>query len=379
MTPPDVLVVGAGIVGAAIAHELRQRGITVSLLDARCPAATDAGMGHLVTMEDDAAEFALARASMTVWREWQPRLPSACAFAEIGTLWLAADEAEVHEAQRKQQRLAAGGVASEWLDAAQLKQAEPHLAADLAGGLRVPGDAIVYAPAVARWLLRQAPSDGADVRRHEPELEPAEVVAIEADGSTLRLADGTTRSAGCIVLATGADARALCPELPVVPKKGHLIITDRYPGTVRHQLVELGYAASTQATSGINVAFNLQPRPTGQLLIGSSRQFDSADASVDADVIARMLKRALRYMPALARMNAIRSWTGLRPATPDGLPIIGPHPSRPRLWLAVGHEGLGVTTAPGTALLIAAGITGAAPPLDAAPYRAARFELKAAA
>jgi glycine/D-amino acid oxidase-like deaminating enzyme len=86
-----------------------------------------------------------------------------------------------------------------------------------------------------------------------------------------------------------------------------------------------------------------------------------------------MLRRAVRYLPALARMTALRSWAGLRPATPDGLPIIGPHPSRPGLWLAVGHEGLGVTTAPATAALVAAGITGAAAPLDPRPYRAERL------
>ncbi|MBV8123285.1 MAG: FAD-dependent oxidoreductase, partial [Paucibacter sp.] len=70
----------------------------------------------------------------------------------------------------------------------------------------------------------------------------------------------------------------------------------------------------------------------------------------------------------------IRCWTGFRAATPDSLPIIGPHPTHPGLWLAVGHEGLGVTTAPGTARLLAAQITGAAPPFDARPYLAQRFE-----
>jgi glycine/D-amino acid oxidase-like deaminating enzyme len=108
-------------------------------------------------------------------------------------------------------------------------------------------------------------------------------------------------------------------------------------------------------------------------LIGSSRQFDTTDPAVEAPMLARMLARALDYMPALAGLNAVRTWTGFRAATPDGLPIIGRHPRQPGLWLAVGHEGLGVTTAPATARLLAAQLTGAALPFDAAPYGMQRF------
>jgi glycine/D-amino acid oxidase-like deaminating enzyme len=125
------------------------------------------------------------------------------------------------------------------------------------------------------------------------------------------------------------------------------------------------------------VAFNLQPRPTGQVLIGSSRQFDDSSAEVDADMLAQMLERALSYMPALADLNAIRCWTGLRAATPDSLPLLGPHPQHPGLWLAVGHEGLGVTTAPASARLLAAQITGRRAELDPAPYLPQRFGMAA--
>ena len=166
----------------------------------------------------------------------------------------------------------------------------------------------------------------------------------------------------------------LCPGLPLRPKKGHLVITDRYPGTVHHQLVELGYITSAHHSDGTSVAFNVQPRPTGQLLIGSSREFDTTDPAVNHAVLARMLQRALSYLPGLADLNAIRTWTGFRAATPDSLPIIGPHPTHPHLWLAVGHEGLGVTTAPSTAQLLAAQITGSTPPIDPMPYAAQRFD-----
>ncbi len=194
-----------------------------------------------------------------------------------------------------------------------------------------------------------------------------------ADGSRLRLADGRWLSAEALVLANGIHAGELCAELPIRPKKGHLLITDRYPGTLRHQLVELGYVSSAHASSGTSVAFNAQPRPTGQVFLGSSRQFDTLDPQVEGPVLARMLRRALDYLPGLAGLNAIRAWTGFRAATPDGLPLLGEHPAQPGLWLAVGHEGLGVTTAPGSARLLAAQLFGETPPLDATPYLPQRF------
>jgi glycine/D-amino acid oxidase-like deaminating enzyme len=138
-------------------------------------------------------------------------------------------------------------------------------------------------------------------------------------------------------------------------------------------LVELGYIKSSHHSTGPSVAFNIQPRPTGQLMIGSSRQFDTTDPAVEPDMLARMLHRTLEYLPGIDDLTVIRSWTGFRAATPDSLPLIGPHPQREGLWLAVGHEGLGVTTAPGTARLIAAQLTGMTMPFDAAPYRPDRF------
>jgi D-hydroxyproline dehydrogenase subunit beta len=355
----DVIVIGAGIVGAACAHALAQAGRKVLVLDARIGGATGAGMGHLMVMDDNAAELELSRRSVAQWRALAPRMSEDCAYSPCGTLWIAANDEEMAEAERKRQRLHAYGIDSRLLTASELASAEPALRKGLAGALEVPGDGILYAPNAARWLLAQA----ADLVR----IEHATVAAIQDDG-TLRLADGSRRRAPQIVLANGIQATALCPELPIRPKKGHLLITDRYPGTVHHQLVELGYVTSAHHSDGDSVAFNVQPRPTGQLLVGSSRQFDTTDPAVEAPMLARMLQRTLDYLPGLANLNAVRSWTGMRAASPDGLPLLGRHPWREKLWLAVGHEGLGVTTAPGSAHLLAALMTGATPDFDPAPY-----------
>lgn len=361
----DVLIVGAGIIGAACAHHLANAGLSVHVVDANLKGATQAGMGHLVVMDACPAELALSSLSMNTWRQWGPRMNAAdpaCAYTECGTLWVATDSNDMAEAARKQARLRQHGVAATLLDAQQLADAEPFLRTGLAGALHVPGDGLVYAPNAARWLLTHAPPGVS--------FEAAHVGKI--DGQGVVLADGSRRNAGAVVLAAGMSATRLCDDLPLTPKKGHLAITDRYPTGIRHQLVELGYMASTQQRDGAAVAFNVQPRPTGQLLIGSSRQVGQADSDIDPALLSRMVKRAIDFLPGLSGMNLIRSWTGIRAATPDGLPLIGPHPARPGLWLALGHEGLGVTTAPATAALLTALMTNAIPPLAAAPFAPSR-------
>jgi glycine/D-amino acid oxidase-like deaminating enzyme len=314
-------------------------------------------------MDDNAAEMALSQYSVAAWAALAGRMPADCAYQACGTLWVAADAAEMAGAEDKRVRLQAHGLVCSLLTAAQLALAEPGLRSGLAGGLLVPGDGTLYAPNAARWLLGLLPE--------KVSVQHGWVTQI--DGNTVVLQDGSRLSAPQLLLATGLQATQLVPGLPIRPKKGHLLITDRYPSTVAHQLVELGYITSAHHSEGPSVAFNVQPRPTGQLLIGSSRQFDTECRHVEPQMLSIMLQRAIAYMPGIAELNAIRTWTGLRPATPDSLPILDRHPDNAHLWLAVGHEGLGVTTATGTADIVAALMTAAPPPLDAALYALARF------
>ncbi|WP_395407604.1 NAD(P)/FAD-dependent oxidoreductase [Pseudoduganella sp. UC29_106] len=362
----DVLVVGAGIVGAAVADALTAHGLQVLVIeqDTVGSGATAAGMGHLVAMDDNAAELALTSRSLELWRDFVAEHPEQHEYSRCGTIWVAADEEELAAARAKAAKMCAYGLPCSMLDEQLMAQLEPRLRPGLAGGLLVHGDGLVYPPKSARILMDRARSRGA-------QLMAGEVRAI-GDGS-VQLSDGTRLSAGSVVLAAGSRCTALLPELPVVPKKGHVMITDRYPGFVRHQLVELGYIKSAHAVSGDSVAFNLQPRPTGQVLIGSSRQFDTTDLAAEPAMMARMLRHACSFTPALADLNVLRCWTGLRAATPDGLPLIGPHAARRGLWLATGHEGLGITTSLATAELLAAQMLGLEQSVPHEPFLPTRF------
>lgn len=360
---PDALVVGAGVVGAACARALASAGLRVELLEAAFTGsgATGAGMGHIVVMDDSPAQLALTRASATLLEEVAEALPAAVELTRTGTLWIAADEAELAQARSKVEAYLAAGVDAQLLDSSALAEAEPQLRPGLAGAALVPGDTVLYPPGLARWL---AGAPGVVLR------EGVRVSSVEPGG--VRLEDGTERSAGCVVLATGAAAARLAPGLPVQPRRGHLVVSDRYPGFCRHQLVELGYARSAHDVTRDSVAFNVQPRGNGQLLVGSSRELAGWDARVDRTVVARMLGRACAHLPGLAGLSMLRTWTGFRPATPDGLPLIGRCPRPPSVWVAAGHEGLGVSTALATGRLLAELVTGAAPFLDPAPYDPSR-------
>lgn len=367
MTPTaDVAIAGGGIVGAACADALACEGLRVTVIesDFAGAGATAAGMGHILVMDDSEAEFALTRYSRDLWLAAAGSLPPEAEVDFCGTLWVAADEEEMAEVHRKAQFASARGVRAEALDADSLAKAEPNLRRPLSGALYVPDDIVIYAPCAAQWLIGQACRRGAA-------LESGHVVGM--DGGGVRLADGRRISAGATVCAAGVQSAALFPELALEPRKGHLAITDRYPGFVRHQLVELGYLKSAHGEASESVAFNVQPRKTGQLLIGSSRQYSVTRPGVDPGVFRRMIERALWYMPDLARLSVIRSWTGFRPSTPDKLPAIGPCPEHDNVWLATGHEGVGIASSLGTARILADLIMGRTPAIDPSPYSPARL------
>lgn len=363
---PDVVVVGAGIVGAACADAFSAEGLSVAVVEADVigGGATAAGMGHLVVMDDSEEEFALSRYSCELWRTLAPELPAKAEFTGAGTIWVAADTEEFAVVESKHSYYAARGVDTQILDSKTLAEAEPNLRNGLAGGLLVPGDGVVYAPTVAQWFVDRAVGRGA--RLHVGKR----VTTVRGDGVTL--ADGSTIPAGMVVNAAGTWATGLTAGIDVRPRKGHLVITDRYPEFVRHQLIELGYLKSAHGTASESVAFNVQPRPTGQLLIGSSRQFGDESSAVDHKILKAMVRRAVEYMPGLAQLSAIRTWTGFRAATPDKNPLIGP---LDEVYLATGHEGLGITTSLGTARLIVDHHLGRETAIPIEPYLPARVGL----
>lgn len=342
----DVAIIGAGIVGAACAREAVGAKLKTAIIEAKIigGGATAAGMGHLVVMDDSESQFALTNFSCKLWRELKEELPGTVEYDTCGTIWVATDDQEMAEVRRKESYYRERAVAVEVLDAKALSDAEPNLRPGLVGGLRVPNDSVIYPPCAAKFLVDLAVAAGAEL------FLGKQVTSIDED--KIHLNDGSSISAGVVVNAAGSWSPSLTSGIDVKKRKGHLLITDRYPKFLKHQLVELGYLKSAHSVTSDSVAFNIQPRKTGQMLIGSSRQYGVESSEIDQGIMSRMLARALEYMPGLGQLSSIRGWTGFRAATPDKLPLIGPDFRKKRLYLATGHEGLGITTSVGTARLL---------------------------
>ena len=364
----DVIIIGAGIVGCACAREFAKEGLRVAIIERDHPngATTAAGMGHVVVLDDSPAQLALTQYSRSLWRELATELPAAAEYEPCGTIWVAADEEELAEVQAKQATFAGAGIQSFALSAKELADAEPNLRAGLAGALLVPEDVVLCPPAAAAYFLDEAVKHGAVLLRHQP--------VMQAGKGAVRLTDGTELTSNVIVLATGVET-SLVPWLPIQKRKGHLVLTERQPGFLSHQLVELGYLKSAHKLAVDSVAFNIQPRRGGELIIGSSRQYGNEDSAVDGAILQALLEQAYSYMPALRQVQTIRTWTGFRAATPDKLPLIGPTEDS-SLFLAVGFEGLGITSAPGAARLLADHVLRRPCAIPIEPYLPARVGLK---
>ena len=358
----DVVIVGAGIVGAACADEFARRGLRVLVIERESvgSGATATGMGHIVVMDDSEAQFALTRYSQKLWQALRTELRADCEYEQCGTIWVAADEEEFAEVRRKHGYYAERGVPTRVLDAQELRRLEPNLREGLSGGLLVAEDAVLYPPCVTQFLMERA-------RRRRAQLRVG-TAAVQMSQGRVRLSDGVEIAGEIIVNAAGAWSPELTGGIEIRKRKGHLVLTDRHPGFVRHEVVELGYLKSAHAVESDSVAFNVQPRRNGQILIGSSRQYGAEHEAVDQEILRRMLQRAQEYMPGLAAMPAVRTWTGFRPATPDKLPLIGACAEDKSVFLAAGHEGLGITASLGTAKILVDTITGVTPEIPIEPY-----------
>src|SRR6185503_6885895 len=193
----DVVVIGAGIVGSACAAECAREGLSVAIVEAGIigGGATAAGMGHLVVMDDSEAQFALTRYSQQLWDEINDELPREVEHDACGTIWIAVDDQEMAEVKRKEKFYSERGVRVEVLDARSVAEAEPNLRPGLVGGLRVPGDSVIYPPCAAQFFVDEAVARGGGL------FVGKAVEKITPDG--VRLRDGTAISAGVIVNSAG--------------------------------------------------------------------------------------------------------------------------------------------------------------------------------
>ncbi len=374
---PDVVVVGAGVVGASCAYYLAASGARVTLLDRSFVASGSSGAceGNVLAWDKELErELPLALRSAELWAELAERLPDDFEYDRKGSVVVAETETELAASAERAQTLAGLGVQGELLDAAALRREEPYAAHDLPGGVLYPGDAQLEPRLATVALVRAAVAAGAKLI-----TDRAVDRIIRSRGRVTGLETSAGRIAtGSIVVASGVWTPALLEtaglSVPVTPRKGQIVVLERSPVRFRRKLSEAGYVAAVEADdAALQIAMVVESTVSGTALLGSSRQHVGFDREVDLSVAAAIARRAARFFPVLQDARALRVYAGLRPLTPDHVPIVGPFAEAPNLCVATGHEGAGIGLAPATGELVAAWHAGEPTPLPIEWFSPDRF------
>ncbi|MFI7363537.1 NAD(P)/FAD-dependent oxidoreductase [Streptomyces sp. NPDC050149] len=377
--PLDVVVVGAGVVGAACAYYAARSGLIVAVVDSGPVAGgtTGAGEGNLLVSDKvPGPELDLALLSASLWSELAHVLPRAIEFEQKGGLVVAASPDSLASLTATASGQLAAGVRATAVAADELGALEPHLAPGLAGGFLYPQDAQVQPALAAAHLVRAARDAGAS-------LYPGQAVTAVLTGPTgavrgVRTAAGDLL-APAVVNATGVRGGELAAlagvELPVLPRRGFVLVTEPLPRLIRHKVYAAEYVADVaSASAALQTSPVVEGTPAGPVLIGASRERVGFDRTLSVPVVSRLATAAAALFPVLADARVLRTYHGFRPYLPDHLPAIGPDRRVPGLFHACGHEGAGIGLAPATAVLVTAAIRGEEPALDPEPFRPDRFD-----
>jgi glycine/D-amino acid oxidase-like deaminating enzyme len=375
---PDVVVVGAGVVGASCAYFLASAGVKVRLYDRSFIASGSSGSceGNVLAWDKELErELPLALRSADLWQSLAGRLDDDFEYDRKGSIVVAETAAELAACAERNRVLAGLGVEGVVLDAEALRAEEPYAAHDLPGGVLYPGDAQLEPRLATAALVKGAVAHGAEL------CTDVDVTAIVrgADGRATGVETTSGRAgADMVVVAAGVWTPHLLASagltVPVTPRKGQIVVLERSPVHFRRKLSEAGYVAAVEADDAeLQVAMVVESTPSGTALLGSSRQHMGFDRTVELGVAGAIARRAARFFPILNDARALRVYAGLRPLTPDHVPIIGPFHDAPNVCVATGHEGAGIGLAPATGELVAAWHTGAPSPVPIDWFSPDRF------
>lgn len=367
------------MVGAACALYAARAGLDVALVD-RGPVAggtTGAGEGNLlVSDKEPGPELDLALLSGRLWADLGEELGEAFEYEAKGGVVVAATPEGLTALETFAAGQRAAGVEAVPVAADQLHTLEPHLAPGLPGAVHYPQDTQVMPALAAAHLVRAS---------------GARLLTGRTVTEVLRTADGAVRGvrtdrgdlhAPVVVNAAGtwgAEVAALAGVfLPVLPRRGFVLVTEPLPRRVRHKVYAADYVADVASDSAaLGTSPVVEGTAAGPILIGASRERVGFDRSFSLPAVRALATGATRLFPFLADVRALRTYLGFRPYMPDHLPAIGPDPRVPGLFHACGHEGAGIGLATGTGRLIAQVVAGGTPDLDLTPFRPDRFPKEA--
>lgn len=396
----DVVVVGGGVIGLVTAWRSAQRGLRTTVVDpapgggaARVAAGMLASVTELHYGEEEllALNLASARRYPAFAAELAEASGREIGYRSSGTLFAALDaddRAHLRELHAFQQRC---GLQPEWLNGRECRRLEPMLAPSVRGGLRVDGDHQADPRRLAVALLTVCERAGVGFRR----ASAAEVAVERSRCRGVVLADGTELTAGQVVLAAGAYGSrlaGLAPEVlpPVRPVKGQVLRLrmpsgPALPGGASGGPGGSDASSGSDGSSGLGAFLSrtvravvrgshvyLVPRADGELVIGATSEEMGWDTTVTAGGVYELLRDAHELVPGVTELPLVESGAGLRPASPDNAPLLGPT-ALPGLHLATGHYRNGVLLTPVTGDAMGQLLETGELPDDARPFTPERF------
>lgn len=358
-TTSDVLIIGAGVSGASIAHQLSRHGYTVTVIDRGGPGAGASGscdQAIFLQSKRPGLHLELALASRRMYDTLPAELDADLEFTTDGGMVAIEDEAQWDFMSGFVEQQRRGGIDIELITGDDARAAQPVLADHIVGATASPLDAEVNPLLLNAALLAAAQRAGAQVLRDTEMISVLErngrVCGIGSTAGNL-WADTVINAAGPFAGLVGERA-GICT--PITPRRGTILITEPIPPLLNGILLCAQYVAAKHlyavATDPppYGIGLSLGQTAAGNLLIGGSREFAGFSRDVPGEVITLIARHATRIVPTLARVRMLRSMTGLRPSTGDGLPII--EETRPGWITAAGHEGDGIALAPVTGQLV---------------------------
>lgn len=382
-----IVVVGGGIVGAACAWRLASDGHQVTVIERTGTAGGTSASGEgnlLVSDKGPGAELQLAQHSALLWGRVADELRTDLGaeppleFDRKGGLVVAMTAAGAEALTGFAAAQRAAGVDAREVGAADARELEPWLTTEGTAFVHYPEDAQVQPVAATEAFLAAARRHGARVRQGHEVTGP---LTDGHGGLSGVVTDRGSVPADQVVVAAGpwsaTVAERLGVRLPVLPRRGMVLVTSRLPHRVLHKVYDAGYVGAVVSDGAdLQISSVVESTAAGTVLIGSSRQRIGFDDRLQVEVLRRMAGRAIRLFPFLADVPVMRAYGGFRPYLPDHLPVIGPDPRLPGLWHATGHEGAGIGLSLGTADLIADQLAGRECALDPAPFALTRPSLQ---
>ena len=378
MRSPDAIVIGAGVVGACSALALTNAGLKVLVID-RGPVAsgtTGAGEGNiLVSDKEPSAELTLALRSRDAWFELNTDIGGGFELEAKGGIVVSRNEKGIANLKKLAALQRADGIDAQEVDGKALLKLEPHLSSSVEFGVLYPQDAQCQPMLAAAQIMRAVRKRGGSFVQGE------NVVSINSiNGAVIGLTtDKSKYSSPIVINATGTWAGEVAKlagsDLPIMPRRGFILVTAPAPKMVHHKVYDADYVANVASgDADLQSSAVVEGTASGTILIGASRERVGFKNDLDVSILRQLARQAISLFPALENIQLLRAYRGFRPYAPDHLPVIGEDAKVKGLWHAAGHEGAGIGLAPATGELISKLITGNKPFMDATPFSPARFQ-----